>query len=56
MVSFLILPFHPLPTVRRLDADNDTTAYGDVNLFCTCAPVKAENEDDITGVDAPQPT
>ncbi|KAK8214148.1 glycine dehydrogenase-like protein [Phyllosticta capitalensis] len=39
------------PSVARLD-----DAYGDVNLFCTCAPVKAENEDDITGVDAPQPT
>jgi hypothetical protein len=30
-------------------------AYGDTNLFCTCAPVQ-EEETDITGVAAPNPT
>ncbi|KAF2086620.1 glycine dehydrogenase [Saccharata proteae CBS 121410] len=38
------------PSVTRL---ND--AYGDTNLFCTCAPVEPENED-VTGVAAPSPT
>ncbi|KAE9975320.1 hypothetical protein EG327_008497 [Venturia inaequalis] len=38
------------PTVTRV---ND--AYGDTNLFCTCAPVQPE-EDDITGMEAPTPT
>ncbi|KAF1836931.1 glycine dehydrogenase [Decorospora gaudefroyi] len=38
------------PTVARLD-----DAYGDMNLFCTCAPVQ-EEETDITGVAAPHPT
>lgn len=29
-------------------------AYGDMNLFCTCAPV--EDSEDITGAAAPMPT
>ncbi|KAF2007112.1 glycine dehydrogenase [Amniculicola lignicola CBS 123094] len=37
------------PTVARLD-----DAYGDTNLFCTCAPV--EDSEDITGAAAPTPT
>ncbi|PSN72103.1 glycine dehydrogenase [Corynespora cassiicola Philippines] len=37
------------PAVTRL---ND--AYGDTNLFCTCAPV--EGSEDITGAAAPTPT
>ena len=37
------------PTVARLD-----DAYGDMNLFCTCAPV--EGAEDITGAAAPMPT
>ncbi|KAF1920892.1 glycine cleavage system P-protein-domain-containing protein [Ampelomyces quisqualis] len=36
------------PSVTRLD-----DAYGDTNLFCTCAPVE---ETDITGMEAPSPT
>ncbi|KAF1947892.1 glycine dehydrogenase [Clathrospora elynae] len=38
------------PSVARLD-----DAYGDTNLFCTCAPVQGE-ESDITGAAAPNPT
>lgn len=38
------------PSVARLD-----DAYGDTNLFCTCAPVQGE-ESDITGAAAPTPT
>ncbi|KAF2725078.1 mitochondrial glycine dehydrogenase [Polychaeton citri CBS 116435] len=37
------------PTVTRLD-----DAYGDVNLFCSCAPV--ETIDGMTGAAAPAPT
>lgn len=37
------------PSVTRLD-----DAYGDTNLFCTCAPV--EGAGDITGSQAPSPT
>ncbi|KAF2748022.1 glycine dehydrogenase [Sporormia fimetaria CBS 119925] len=37
------------PAVARLD-----DAYGDTNLFCTCAPV--EDSEDITGAAAPTPT
>ncbi|KAF2760975.1 glycine dehydrogenase-like protein [Pseudovirgaria hyperparasitica] len=37
------------PSVARLD-----DAYGDTNLFCTCAPVDGGEE--ITGMEAPQPT
>ncbi|KAF2687553.1 glycine dehydrogenase-like protein [Lentithecium fluviatile CBS 122367] len=37
------------PAVARLD-----DAYGDTNLFCTCAPV--EDSGDITGAAAPMPT
>ncbi|KAF2111608.1 glycine cleavage system P-protein-domain-containing protein [Lophiotrema nucula] len=37
------------PAVARLD-----DAYGDTNLFCTCAPV--EDSGDITGAAAPTPT
>lgn len=37
------------PAVARLD-----DAYGDTNLFCTCAPV--EEHSDITGAAAPTPT
>lgn len=37
------------PSVTRLD-----DAYGDVNLFCTCAPV--ETIDGMTGAAAPMPT
>ncbi|KAI7151024.1 hypothetical protein KC352_g28555 [Hortaea werneckii] len=37
------------PSVTRLD-----DAYGDMNLFCSCAPV--ENVDDMTGSAAPMPT
>ncbi|KAF2661131.1 glycine dehydrogenase-like protein [Lophiostoma macrostomum CBS 122681] len=37
------------PAVARLD-----DAYGDTNLFCTCAPV--EGSEDITGAAAPTPT
>ncbi|KAF2200709.1 glycine dehydrogenase [Delitschia confertaspora ATCC 74209] len=37
------------PSVARLD-----DAYGDTNLFCTCAPV--EGAGDITGSMAPSPT
>lgn len=37
------------PSVARLD-----DAYGDTNLFCTCAP--AEDTGDITGAAAPTPT
>ena len=38
------------PAVTRLD-----DAYGDTNLFCTCAPVEPEGSD-ITGAAAPTPT
>ncbi|KAH7380132.1 glycine dehydrogenase [Pyrenochaeta sp. MPI-SDFR-AT-0127] len=38
------------PAVTRLD-----DAYGDTNLFCTCAPVEPEDSD-ITGAAAPTPT
>ncbi|EUC37132.1 hypothetical protein COCCADRAFT_1903 [Bipolaris zeicola 26-R-13] len=38
------------PSVARLD-----DAYGDTNLFCTCAPVQGEDSD-ITGAAAPNPT
>ncbi|RYN68467.1 putative glycine dehydrogenase (decarboxylating) [Alternaria tenuissima] len=38
------------PSVARLD-----DAYGDTNLFCTCAPVEDEDSD-ITGAAAPTPT
>jgi glycine dehydrogenase len=38
------------PSVARLD-----DAYGDTNLFCTCAPVQGE-ETDISGIEAPHPT
>ncbi|KAI4921709.1 hypothetical protein J4E90_000135 [Alternaria incomplexa] len=38
------------PSVARLD-----DAYGDTNLFCTCAPVEGEDSD-ITGAAAPTPT
>ncbi|KAL1607196.1 glycine decarboxylase subunit P [Nothophoma quercina] len=38
------------PSVTRLD-----DAYGDTNLFCTCAPMEAEGGD-ITGAAAPNPT
>ncbi|EON67815.1 glycine dehydrogenase [Coniosporium apollinis CBS 100218] len=38
------------PSVTRLD-----DAYGDMNLFCTCAPVEPEDSD-ITGAAAPMPT
>jgi len=34
---------------------NNTIAYGDTNLFCTCAPVEGEDSD-ITGAAAPNPT
>jgi glycine dehydrogenase len=37
------------PAVARLD-----DAYGDTNLFCTCAPM--EDTGDITGMEAPSPT
>ncbi|KAF2500741.1 glycine dehydrogenase [Lophium mytilinum] len=37
------------PSVTRLD-----DAYGDTNLFCTCAPV--EGAEDLTGAAAPTPT
>ncbi|KAH0157489.1 hypothetical protein KCU67_g7881, partial [Aureobasidium melanogenum] len=37
------------PSVTRLD-----DAYGDMNLFCTCAP--AETFEDMTGAAAPMPT
>ncbi|EMC93095.1 hypothetical protein BAUCODRAFT_273523 [Baudoinia panamericana UAMH 10762] len=37
------------PSVTRLD-----DAYGDMNLFCSCAPV--ETEDGMTGAAAPMPT
>ncbi|KAI7342647.1 hypothetical protein KC354_g16174 [Hortaea werneckii] len=37
------------PSVTRLD-----DAYGDMNLFCSCAPV--ETVDDMTGSVAPMPT
>ncbi|PNS20807.1 hypothetical protein CAC42_2738 [Sphaceloma murrayae] len=37
------------PSVTRLD-----DAYGDMNLFCTCAPVEAI--DGMTGLEAPAPT
>ncbi|KAK4619948.1 Glycine dehydrogenase (decarboxylating), mitochondrial [Fulvia fulva] len=37
------------PSVTRLD-----DAYGDMNLFCSCAPV--ETVEGMTGVDAPMPT
>ncbi|KAF2145140.1 uncharacterized protein K452DRAFT_295682 [Aplosporella prunicola CBS 121167] len=42
------------PSVARLD-----DAYGDTNLFCTCAPLQPEGETlgtDLTGAAAPQPT
>ncbi|KAH7400669.1 glycine cleavage system P-protein-domain-containing protein [Phaeosphaeria sp. MPI-PUGE-AT-0046c] len=38
------------PSVTRLD-----DAYGDTNLFCTCAPVEPEDSD-MTGMAAPNPT
>ncbi|KAF2133346.1 glycine dehydrogenase-like protein [Dothidotthia symphoricarpi CBS 119687] len=38
------------PSVTRVD-----DAYGDTNLFCTCAPVQGE-DGDITGAAAPSPT
>lgn len=38
------------PSVTRLD-----DAYGDTNLFCTCAPVESEDSD-LTGMAAPTPT
>ena len=34
---------------------NIVIAYGDTNLFCTCAPVE-DSESDITGAAAPTPT
>jgi glycine dehydrogenase len=34
---------------------NTLTAYGDTNLFCTCAPVEPEDSD-MTGMAAPSPT
>jgi len=34
---------------------NSAIAYGDTNLFCTCAPVEGEDSD-ITGAAAPNPT
>ncbi|EME41207.1 hypothetical protein DOTSEDRAFT_73584 [Dothistroma septosporum NZE10] len=37
------------PSVTRLD-----DAYGDMNLFCSCAPV--ETVEGMTGVEAPMPT
>ncbi|KAJ9621244.1 glycine decarboxylase subunit P [Taxawa tesnikishii (nom. ined.)] len=37
------------PSVTRLD-----DAYGDMNLFCTCAP--AQDSEDMTGAAAPMPT
>jgi glycine dehydrogenase len=56
------------PSVTRLDDGmlllpyscrgyraNDCTAYGDMNLFCTCAPVQGEDSD-LTGAAAPNPT
>ncbi|ORY14263.1 glycine dehydrogenase-like protein [Clohesyomyces aquaticus] len=39
------------PSVTRLD-----DAYGDSNLFCTCAPVDAGGSDDLTGMEAPSAT
>lgn len=55
------------PSVARLDdgepiypliissiASNSYSAYGDMNLFCTCAPV--ETEEGMTGAAAPAPT
>ncbi|KAF1987268.1 mitochondrial glycine dehydrogenase [Aulographum hederae CBS 113979] len=39
------------PSVTRLD-----DAYGDTNLFCTCAPVEEAGAEDITGTNAPRPT
>ena len=55
------------PTVTRLDdgefarpcsfeieCANVVIAYGDTNLFCSCAP--AEDSEDITGAAAPTPT
>ncbi|KAL5120613.1 glycine decarboxylase subunit P [Pleosporales sp. CAS-2024a] len=39
------------PAVTRLD-----DAYGDTNLFCTCAPVEPEEGSDMTGMAAPSPT
>ncbi len=53
------------PSVTRLDDGkspqislhaqaNPATAYGDMNLFCTCGPV--ESTDSITGAAAPAPT
>ncbi|CAI6339959.1 unnamed protein product [Periconia digitata] len=38
------------PSVTRVD-----DAYGDTNLFCTCAPVESEDSD-LTGMAAPTPT
>ncbi|EGP89578.1 glycine dehydrogenase [decarboxylating], mitochondrial [Zymoseptoria tritici IPO323] len=40
------------PTVTRLD-----DAYGDMNLFCSCAPVESlEQVEGLTGAAAPMPT
>jgi glycine dehydrogenase len=35
---------------------NAYSAYGDTNLFCTCAPVAGEDQEDFTGMEAPSPT
>jgi len=48
IVSFHIHPFTNCNT-------NNGIAYGDTNLFCTCAPVEQEGSD-ITGMEAPTPT
>jgi len=39
------------PSVARVD-----DAYGDTNLFCTCAPVEGAEELGMTGAAAPHPT
>jgi hypothetical protein len=48
MVSFGI------PRTVIKNADNET-AYGDMNLFCTCSPVDTL-DGDMTGAAAPMPT
>ena len=52
MVS--LIPFLSFPRFLWMRTDS-AIAYGDTNLFCTCAPVEGEDSD-ITGAAAPTPT
>jgi glycine dehydrogenase len=49
-----------LPRCARTQQKLTNSAYGDMNLFCTCGPVdpvdEAEGQGGITGASAPTPT